>query len=665
MKNLPVALKVYVIKSNLQHQQVKRTSEGSESIEPAQSIDSENKIRKALCRLGLGLMLLAGGVSMAHAVAPSSSVNIDFQGGSNTYSGVGVLGSASDTFWNSVGLSGGTNLLYADGTGSSGVSITTTLYTNTYNNNVQINPLLNDWLYTFNGQPTITISGLAPNSTVDIALYDGFYWQDFTVPTQSGLIAQVRPDSSLGSANAPPFPAGAYGILRGVISDNIGQITILDTSVPGGRFGKAATIAGMQIALVNTQPIANAGADQNIYLGQTAMLNGSASSGLEHAPLTYAWTLDTFPAGSTAVLVGANTVNPSLIPDVVGTYNFSLKVNNGASDSAAAKVAVNVSENLPPVAVATGTPFSGAAPLQVIFDASTSSDPEFSALTYNWNFGDTTNNTSTAASPSHTYNAVGNYTAVVTVMDSFGKTDQASVPVTVLAPNLPPVILPSATPNNGAAPLAVQFDANATDVNLGDTLSYSWDFGDGSVVSTETNPLHIYASLGTYTAKVSVSDEVNQPVMASLTISVSSSLTIHVTEAKVQPGAKGKVEGKVSMKATFAYTDMPLAKDIIRVKFDGVTLLEVPFDSFKLDSTNKYEYALKDREAEIDFNRHTIEVSRHKMLMTGIDNSNGIDVEVSFGPATGNDHADMRRDKDDGKGNKKDDHVSDYSYKRD
>jgi hypothetical protein len=51
--------------------------------------------------------------------------------------------------------------------------------------------------------------------------------------------------------------------------------------------------------------------------------------------------------------------------------------------------------------------------------------------------------------------------------------------------------------------------------------------------------------------------------------------------------------------------------------------------------------------------------------MTGIDNTNGIDVEVSFGPATGTDHADMRRDKDDGKDNKKDDHVSDYSYKRD
>jgi PKD repeat protein len=286
-------------------------------------------------------------------------------------------------------------------------------------------------------------------------------------------------------------------------------------------------------------------------------------------------------------------------------------------------------------------------------------------LTYSWNFGDTTNNTSTVASPSHTYDVAGNYTAVVTVTDSFGKTDQASVPVAVLAPNLPPEILPSTTPNNGAAPLAVQFTANATDVNLGDTLVYSWDFGDSSMLSTETNPLHTYASLGTYTAKLSVSDSTNTAVTASLTISVSSSLTIHVTEAKVQPGAKGKVEGKVSMKAKFAYISMPLAKDIIRVKFDGVILLEVPFDSFKLDSTNKYEYALKDREAEIDFKRHTIEVSRHKMLMTGIDNTNGIDVEVSFGPATGTDHADMRRDKDDGKDNKKDDHVSDYSYKRD
>jgi PKD repeat protein len=73
-------------------------------------------------------------------------------------------------------------------------------------------------------------------------------------------------------------------------------------------------------------------------------------------------------------------------------------------------------------------------------------------------------------------------------------------------------------------------------------MSYSWDFDDGSIMSTETDPNHTYGNLDTYTAMVSVSDGVNPPVKASLTICVSSSLTIHVTEAKVQPCKKSKVK---------------------------------------------------------------------------------------------------------------------------
>ncbi len=150
----------------------------------------------------LGLFLLAVGSPLVQA-AVVQVVNIDFQSGSNTYTGVGELGSGSDTIWNPVGPSGsgGTNLLYADGSGPSGVSIHTT-HTNGHSNNIQANPLLNDWLYTYNTQETITISGLASNSIVDIAFYDGFYWQDFTVPSQTGLIAQVEPT---GPVTAPPF----------------------------------------------------------------------------------------------------------------------------------------------------------------------------------------------------------------------------------------------------------------------------------------------------------------------------------------------------------------------------------------------------------------------------------------------------------------------------
>jgi len=36
------------------------------------------------------------------------------------------------------------------------------------------------------------------------------------------------------------------------------------------------------------------------------------------------------------------------------------------------------------------------------------------------------------------------------------------------------------------------------------------------------------------------------------------------------------------------------------------------------------------REAKIDFSKSTIKVKRHKMILSGIDNSDGVDVEASI-----------------------------------
>ena len=52
------------------------------------------------------------------------------------------------------------------------------------------------------------------------------------------------------------------------------------------------------------------------------------------------------------------------------------------------------------------------------------------------------------------------------------------------------------SPTIGFAPLPVQFTAAATDPDAGDTVSYSWDFGDGSPASTQQNPTHTYTTPG-------------------------------------------------------------------------------------------------------------------------------------------------------------------------
>jgi len=84
--------------------------------------------------------------------------------------------------------------------------------------------------------------------------------------------------------------------------------------------------------------------------------------------------------------------------------------------------------------------------------------------------------------------------------------------------NTPPVADISATPTSGQAPVAVTFSAAGSTDAEGDTLSYSWNFGDGAT-GTGVAPTHTYTTPSTYTAVVTVSD-------GKLTDTASTSITV-------------------------------------------------------------------------------------------------------------------------------------------
>jgi PKD repeat protein/endonuclease YncB( thermonuclease family) len=73
--------------------------------------------------------------------------------------------------------------------------------------------------------------------------------------------------------------------------------------------------------------------------------------------------------------------------------------------------------------------------------------------------------------------------------------------------NRNPVAVASANPTNGLAPLTVNLSsAGTSDPDL-DPLTYEWDFGDGSSVSTEADPVHTYTVNGVYDATLTVRDD--------------------------------------------------------------------------------------------------------------------------------------------------------------
>ncbi|MDQ2784148.1 MAG: PQQ-dependent sugar dehydrogenase [Chloroflexota bacterium] len=55
-----------------------------------------------------------------------------------------------------------------------------------------------------------------------------------------------------------------------------------------------------------------------------------------------------------------------------------------------------------------------------------------------------------------------------------------------------PTVQVAADHQSGPAPLTVQFSSAGSNDPRGGTLSYSWDFGDGSALSTDANPTHTF-----------------------------------------------------------------------------------------------------------------------------------------------------------------------------
>ena len=55
----------------------------------------------------------------------------------------------------------------------------------------------------------------------------------------------------------------------------------------------------------------------------------------------------------------------------------------------------------------------------------------------------------------------------------------------------------------------------------GDTLTYSWDFGDGSAAGTGEAPTHAYATTGAFTVTLTVNDGTTNSTPATSTVTIS------------------------------------------------------------------------------------------------------------------------------------------------
>ncbi|MCX6247140.1 MAG: PKD domain-containing protein [Bacteroidetes bacterium] len=120
---------------------------------------------------------------------------------------------------------------------------------------------------------------------------------------------------------------------------------------------------------------------------------------------------------------------------------------------------------------------------------------------WNWNFGDPGsgfNNLSTLQSPAHTFAVAGSYTVTLIIQNSTGCHDTIVKTVTV---NMLPV---SDFHADTACLNSVTQFTDLSVPNAANIITYSWNFGDGSPLSSMQNPTHTYSTYGVFNVKLTI-----------------------------------------------------------------------------------------------------------------------------------------------------------------
>ena len=197
--------------------------------------------------------------------------------------------------------------------------------------------------------------------------------------------------------------------------------------------------------------------------------------------------------------------------------------------------------NQPPVANA-GGPYSAAVGAPVTLNGSASRDPDGSIASYAWTFGNGTSGS--GVTPSATYATAGTFTVTLTVTDNGGATNRASTTVTV-TPNTQPPVANAGGPYSGTVNVAISFSGAASRDPDGSVVSYLWNFGDGATASGVTS-MHAYTAAGSYTVRLTVTDNDGLTNSASTTAQVSDGTGLQPPVAKAGGPYNGTIASPVA-----------------------------------------------------------------------------------------------------------------------
>ena len=271
----------------------------------------------------------------------------------------------------------------------------------------------------------------------------------------------------------------------------------------------AHTTVSYGITINNLAPIAYAGNDIWVTLGNTAYFSGSAfDTPSDIGSLTYHWDFGDFSYGS-----GQTT---SHLYSAEGVYVVTLTVTDNNGAIGVDTLIVHVQYVAPPMKPsahlqANKTMVYTFEPIQ--FDASSSYDADGIIVLYNISFGDGYYYEGVTPTTSHSYSDNGTYEVTLTIFDNDGMTDTYTIDIIVL--NRKPTASISVSQNPANMDTMVTFQAIGATDSDGTVVMYEWNFNDPYATITNPNTMsgpffssawHTYTFPGIYNVSLKVYD---------------------------------------------------------------------------------------------------------------------------------------------------------------
>ena len=374
----------------------------------------------------------------------------------------------------------------------------------------------------------------------DVDVGDTLKVTSVSISTGGGSVAETSTGSGIWVYTPPDVDVDTAAVLRYTIADVAGS----------------TATANVEVNIVDAIPLANSVNEES----SAVQLAVPSSSDFNSSTVT-------FDSGQTAKGT-FNSSNLTFTPaaDFNGTVNFTITLADGTTTLPGALVVQPVNDA--PVysaASATASFVENAAVTNVVHDASTgASDVDGDTLTYSISGTDAGSFDVDSASGDITFKASPNYetknsySLSLTATDGFDATDTQALTVTVTDANDSPVFSATTATDSIAENAATStqiFDANSTDEDTGDTLTYT-------VAGTDASLVDIDSSTGVVTLKSSANFETKTSYSFNVLASdgkssATQAVTVSVANVNEAPTVTSSTAGTVAENAatsTVIYT---------------------------------------------------------------------------------------------------------------